>query len=115
MMKLGYEAIEETTAPDLGGVVVPFCCLARSWKAEKFFGPVSIALTEKTMPEPQWFACRQYAQIGFVFEANISYSADDQEQVHILTSLTRIVNVGKSVASSATGMLNSGSVSCISL
>lgn len=45
---------------------VPFNCSARAWNAAKFLGPDSTALAEKTIPCPQWFACLQKAQIGFV-------------------------------------------------
>jgi len=65
--------------------VVPFCCFAAAWKAAKLLGPDSTEFTLKTIPEPQWLACLQYAQMGVV-------------------ALTVMLNVGKVVAPSATGM-----------
>lgn len=61
-------AVEDAVLAELDAVelAVPFCCLAAAWKAPKLFGPVSTALTLKTMPEPQWLPCLQYAQIGAV-------------------------------------------------
>ena len=43
---------------------VPLSCIARAWNAAKLLGPLSTALTENTMPWPQWVACLQYTQIG---------------------------------------------------
>jgi len=65
--------------------VVPFCCFAAAWNAAKLLGPDSTAFTLKTMPEPQWVACLQYAQMGAV-------------------SLTVMLYVGKVVTLSATGI-----------
>lgn len=56
------EPVEE---PD----VLPLMCLASPWNAVKLFGPLSIALMENTMPEPQWstgFVCAQKPQMGAV-------------------------------------------------
>jgi len=64
--------------------VEPFCCFAAAWNAAKLLGPDSTEFTLKTMPEPQWPLCLQYAQIGVV-------------------SLTVMFHVGKVVAPSATG------------
>jgi hypothetical protein len=46
-------------------VLVP-CDIALALNAEKFCGPDSTALTEKTMPSLQCEVCRQKAQIGEV-------------------------------------------------
>lgn len=54
IQRRGFEKANAASASLVsGGVVVPFCCLARSTKAEKFLGPSSTALAEKTMPAPQ--------------------------------------------------------------
>jgi len=50
----------------LDAVVVPFCAFAAAWNASKVLEPLSTALTLKTIPEPQWPACLQYAHIGAV-------------------------------------------------
>jgi hypothetical protein len=47
---------EAEAAPAVLDVEVPLSALALAWKAAKLFGPLSIALAEKTMPCPQWFA-----------------------------------------------------------
>lgn len=47
-------------------VEVPLRRLASDWKAAKLFGPLSTALIEKTMPEPQCPVCPQKPQMGAV-------------------------------------------------
>lgn len=47
-------------------VEVPFSCFARAWNAANVFALDSSAFTEKTIPDPQWFACLQKAQMGVV-------------------------------------------------
>jgi len=59
------------TAPALeavagGAPVVELLPLAVAWNAEKLLLLVSTALMTKTIPDSQWFACLQYAQIGEV-------------------------------------------------
>ncbi len=61
-------------------------CLALAWKASKVFALDSFAFAAKTMPEPQWLAWRQYAQMG--------------EE-----SFTWMVYLGNVVAFALTGML----------
>lgn len=76
--------VADAAAVDAEAVTVPFCAFAAAWNAPKLFGPVSIALTLKTIPEPQWLACLQYAHIGAV-------------------EFTVMLNVGKIVSVSETG------------
>lgn len=65
---------------------VPLICSASSRKFSKLLGPVSTALTENTIPEPQCPVCPQKNQRGTV-------------------SSTMIVNVGSSTAFLSTGWL----------
>jgi len=76
--------------------LVPLVCSALSWNAAKLFALDSTALTEKTIPAPQWlfgFVCLQYAQIGAL-------------------SLTWIVKVGSDAAFDATGMNPESNPTC---
>lgn len=50
---------------------VPLSCFARAWNAAKLFEPDSGALTENTMPSPQWLTCLQKAQRGAVCKAEL--------------------------------------------
>jgi len=57
--------------PLLVALALASCALAADWKAENVLvePAVSLELTAKTMPAPQWSAgvfCRQYTQIGVV-------------------------------------------------
>ena len=90
-------------APLVELLLVPFCDMARAWKASNCGNlsipfvlyycdriltvllPDSTAFAEKTMPFPQWPVCAQNTQIG-------------------AESLTWTVYVGKVVAFPATGM-----------
>lgn len=64
-------AVENVTVEDvvelvlvvLDGAATP---IAFALNAAKVFGPLSIEFAAKTMPCVQWFACRQYTQIGAV-------------------------------------------------
>ena len=67
--------LELPVAADADAAEVPLIRLASSRKFSKLLGPVSTALAENTIPEPQCPVCPQKTQIGAV-------------------SLTMIVNVG---------------------
>lgn len=106
-----HRGLEGTVALLLEGSplagVVPFNCFAKPWNAAKLSGPSSTALAANTIPWPQWFPCRQYAQIGLVYRKilGVSLVQNDNKKHQVLTLFTWIVKVGKVVDVSATGML----------